>query len=671
MSQYLPEEEEAKIYLQRYILLRWIVVFSVTVLIIRLWYLQIIEGQELADFSMRNRVKETRIPAPRGLILDRDERVLVDNLPGFEVTITPQYASELEETAKYVGGILGIPSNAIVTKVKTGRKKNGPFRPVQIKDHLSRDELFRLMLKRFDHPGLEIRETIVRGYPLKENGAQLFGYVGEISKEQIPEYNAGRTLRERLQQGDVIGQTGIEKYLDDTIRGVDGASFMQVDARGREARSSTLRLLEAIERTQEAVPGQSVVLTIDRDVQEAAYKAMQGQPDKIGPRIGALVAIRPNGEVVAWANSPSYDPNEFSTGISPDIWKVLVNDPFQPLRNKVIQDHTPPGSTFKAIVALAALQEKLITPNTSYFCGGSLKFGRRAYHCWAEHGHGNVNLLEAIERSCDVFFYRVGMALGIDRIAKYAKALGLGDLTNIDTVGEVTGIIPTEEWKERRFGEAWQPGETLSNAIGQGFVLATPLQMAVAFSTIANEGGLYRPFLLKKILDQRSRETPLNNPHGPTLIRDLSTINPSQVVIDPENFRLVKEGLRRVSNGASGTARYWKIPGVEIAGKSGTVQLRSYAANEIFTKCDSRPLSHRHHGWFVGYAPAQNPVITVAMLAQHSCSGSSGAGPIVRDVIRAYIEKYHPEMIERKPSQKIIAPQPQPQLEPGLQGDED
>lgn len=641
MSQFLPEEEEAKLYQSKYPFLYWIIGFSFILISARLWYLQIIEGEELAIFSTKNRVKETKIPAPRGQLLDTQQRVLVENLPGFEVTITPQYATRLKETTLYVGKILNIPADKIIQKVKSSHKTNGPFRPVKIMDHLSREELFRLMLGRYDHPGLEIGETIVRSYSLQENGAQLFGYVGEISKKQLDDLNKKRAIKDRLKKGDLIGQSGLEKSLDPVIRGIDGASFMQVDARGREAKSRTLKMLEAIERTQEAISGHSVVLTIDKDIQEAAYRAFNEQKDHIGTRIGALVALKPNGEVLSWISAPSYNPNEISTGISNEIWTKLINAPFNPLRNKVVQDPISPGSTFKAVVALAGLQEKVITTSTTQYCPGSFKFGRRLYHCHLERGHGTISLMNAIEQSCNIFFYKVGLALGIDRIAKYAQALGLGSLTQVDVVDEKPGLIPTTEWKLNKFGEVWQLGENLSNAIGQGFVLATPIQLAMAYAAIGSEGELYRPFVVKKIEN-------LNNysKHGPLLVRDLSAPNDSGVIIDKENFRIVKEGLRRVSNGERGTARWYKIPGVEIAGKTGTGQIKSYSATEIYSNCESKVLNQRHHGWFVGFAPAQKPLIVVAMLAQHSCHGSTGAAPVVRDVIQAFIEKYHPEMIQ-------------------------
>lgn len=634
------EEEDAKAFAPRFRHIYVLIIVAGLTIFTRLWYLQIIMGTELRDFSEKNLIKETKIPAPRGLLLDREGRVLVDNLPGFEATISPQYATNLEETARVVGPILGMMPANIIALVKRSRTKNGPFRPVRIKENLSLEDVFRLKLLRLDHPGLNINETIKRHYPLRENGAQLFGYVAEISKEQISRFNQKYLGVFSFDQGDMIGKSGIEEVWERYIRGLDGISIVEVDARGRRAETESPRTLGF--KPQDEIPGNNLILTIDRDIQDAAYKAMN-RDDHIGNRIGSLVALKSNGEVLAWVNTPSYDPNSFSTGISPELWGKLVNDPFKPLRNKVIQDHYSPGSTFKPFVALAAVQEKIITPTTVINAPGSIRFGRRVYHDHQKGGHGNVVLAEAIERSSNVFFYKMGISLGIDKMALYAKLLGLGQLTGIGLSNEVPGLMPSREWKLKNLGEEWQPGENLSNAIGQGYVLTNALQMAMAYSAIGQEGLLYKPFVVKKIINQ---DNELIADFESELIRDASIPNRDGDAIDKSTFKAVKEGLWKVANGERGTARWWKIPGVEIAGKTGTVQMRSYSAEQIYDKCELRPFNQRHHGWFVGFAPADKPEITVAILAEHACHGSTGGAPIVRDVILAYMKKYHPQRIK-------------------------
>nr|HMN68796.1 penicillin-binding transpeptidase domain-containing protein [Bdellovibrionales bacterium] len=449
MSDFLQTpEEEAREYLPRYKILYATVVVCVLLIFARLWQLQILEGTELRQFSEKNRVKETTLAAPRGLFLDRENRVLVDNLPGFDTSISPQYAKKLDATSEAVSQVLGMTGRQISDIVRKTQRRDGPFRPVKIKDNVSLEEVFRLKLLRWDHPGLNINESILRFYNLAENGAQLFGYVGEISREQIPKFNEFYKGKFVFEQGDIIGKSGLEETWDTTIRGKVGVEFVEVDARGREAAPGENPNYYGFQ-PQPAIPGHNLVLTIDKDIQEATFKAMN-RKDELGPRIGGAVVMRSNGEILAWVNTPSFDPNKFATGIQPQIWAQLVNDPFRPLRNKVIQDHFSPGSTFKPVVALAALSEKVITPNSYVFAPASLKFGRRLYHDHSRSGYGNINVIQALEVSSNIFFYKMGIQLGIDRLAPYAKLLGMGQKTNINMTHEVSGLIPTSEWKVKK-----------------------------------------------------------------------------------------------------------------------------------------------------------------------------------------------------------------------------
>ena len=481
---------------------------------------------------------------------------------------------------------------------------------------------------------------IKRTYPFHENGAQVFGYVGEISERELPKLNEGKKISERFKQGDIIGKTGLEFKYDETLRGKDGLEFIQVDAFGRETRLNTKGLFSAFAAKKEAIPGKHLSLTIDADIQEAAYRAFN-----LNDKIGAAVALDPKtGEVLAWINAPSFDPNNFTTGISNKLWKQLINDPFKPLRNKVIQDHNPPGSTFKAITALAAIEKGVINAQTTHFCPGKIRLGRKTYHCHLRHGHGKVNLVQAIERSCNVFFYKVASQLGIDAIAKYARALGGGEKTGVDLNREISGLIPDSDWKLKQIREAWQPGETLSNAIGQGYILMTPLQLASIFSGIANEGIIYKPHLVKKVLNANDEVIQEINPE---VIHD-TTKKGTEKYISNKAFTWVKKGLFEVNNGDRGTAKWWKIPGVHIAGKTGTAQLFNLSTDQVYAKCEERPIKQRHHGWYVGFAPYEDPKIVVAVLAEHACHGSTGGAPVARDIIRAYMEKYYPEQVKTK-----------------------
>ncbi|MEI7973499.1 MAG: penicillin-binding transpeptidase domain-containing protein, partial [Bdellovibrio sp.] len=360
-------------------------------------------------------------------------------------------------------------------------------------------------------------------------------------------------------------------------------------------------------------------------------------------RIGGVVAMKSNGEILSWVSAPSFDPNEFSTRISPQIWNALVNDPYKPLRNKVVQDFFPPGSTFKALVGLAALQDGVIDPRTVIYCPGSIQFGRRTYHDHLKQGHGNVTVLDAMERSSNIFFYKMGIALGIDKMHAYISPFGIGSQTGIDVPQEQRGLMPSAEWKKERFGEEWQPGENLSNAIGQGFVAVTPLQLAVAYNAIGLEGKVVKPYVVKRIVDQNGQNLVENQPQ---VLRDLTQPQSTGVKFSVENFRVMKQGLRRVVQGERGTAKHVHIPGADIGGKTGTTQVMSFSADQIYAKCENRPMHQRHHGWFVAFAPVESPEITVVALAEHSCSGSRGAAPIVKEVMKAYFAKYHPEKIQ-------------------------
>lgn len=640
MSDYLPSDEiEAKDYQPRYRLLYSLLAVTIVVFAMRLWYLQIVNGRELRQFSEQNSIRETKIPAPRGIVYDRNGEVLVENLPGFEVTLSPQYVTNFDETAEALGNALNIPASAVMQAVQKSRRMNGPFRPVRIKENLSRDDIFNIEILKQDYSGVDIKETVLRAYPLKENGAQFFGYVGEISKRQLPLLNdkfAARGLR--FQQGDLIGTSGLEEVYDLDLRGRDGISVSQLDAHGREAYGDPMGLLGSMGGVTPASPGNNVILTIDKDVQEAAWRAFVE-----GNRIGGAIAMKSNGEILAWVSAPSFNPNEFSTGIAPDTWRRLVNDPDKPLRNKPIQDHNSPGSTMKPLIAMTALAENVITPNTVVACPGQIKFAGRPYHDTLRGGHGNLVVSQAIERSANVFFYKMGIALGIDKMFKYCDAFGIGRRTGVELAGERSGLMPSAEWKKNTIGEEWQPGENLSVAIGQGFVLTNPLQMAVAYNSIGTEGKVVKPFVVKRILTADNKMLKEFEPH---VMRDLGDPN-GEMYIKKEVFKAVKEGMRLVVNGERGTARGSKLNYIEIAGKTGTSQVMNFSADQIYSSCEARPKYQRHHGWFIGYAPADNPEIAVGVLAEHSCHGSSGAAPIAKAMIAAYVAKYHPDWLDR------------------------
>ena len=628
MRETLPRmEEELQEIIHRWKWVSWIIVGTGLILASRLWYLQIIHGEQLRKSSEINRLKETKIQAPRGLIFDRNNNILVDNLLDLELTITPQYINNLEEAAKDISTVIQIAPKHIIEKVKSGGKKYGPFRPVVIKKHLTLNQVVGLKLLQWDYTGVDIQTAIIRHYPLNTNGAHLFGYLSEIAKKQIPIFNKKHEPRFHFQAGDLIGKSGLEAAWEYELRGVDGFEFVEVDVHNRKPISNIAGLWSF--KPKQPVPGRNLILTIDKNLQEKVYSSFL-RKDKLGVRHGSAVVMKNNGEILAWISYPSYNPNIFSMGLSTTKWMKLAHDTTKPLINKLIQDHYAPGSVFKPIVALAALQEGIITKQTLIDSPKEIIFGRRTYHDYRKTGHGSINLFSAIERSANVFFYKLGIELGIDKIAKYARLFHLGQKTNIKMDGEVTGFIPDSQWKKKHLGEAWQPGENLVHAIGQGFILVTPLQMAVMYNAIATSGNIVQPFIVKKITD-------INNKEIQTFqAKIIKTINNKQIA--PEHFKTIRQALKMVVHGSEGTARWWKVKGIETAGKTGTSQVMSFSKESIHEKCQKRPLKQRHHGWFIAMAPAEKPEITVSVLTEHSCSGSSGSAPIAHDIINWYFK---------------------------------
>ena len=486
---------------------------------------------------------------------------------------------------------------------------------------------------RIENPGLKVEMQSKRNYTMGESGAQLFGYVGEVTKQQLEELRSDDI---NLRQGDIVGRRGIERYFDKELRGKDGFIPVKVDAFGRESKDiNTPEVISFLyeQYYKESTPGNSMFLTIDKKIQDAAYNAFNSRG-----RVGAAIVLEnQTGSILAWVSSPSFDPQMFWPRISTHAWQDLISQEFKPLRNKVIQDHYAPGSTFKTVVALAGLQENIITENTAYDCPGFYRFGRRLYHCWKQGGHGPIGVIDALAKSCNVFFYKLGNALGIDTIAEYAKKLGLGKKTGVTSANEEDGLMPDTKWKKQNKNEQWLPGETLSVSVGQGFVLATPMQVANTFSNIANNGYSFVPYFVDKVTRADGLVTKQLG-DKPEILTDVRLNSDSHIKISHSNFQIVKQGLWRSVNAPGGTSSRYSLKDIIFAGKTGTSQIVNLSSKELFDRCSDRPVHLRHHGWFAGFAPFENPKITVAILTQHSCSGSSGASPIARDIIKAYFE---------------------------------
>jgi penicillin-binding protein 2 len=621
---FLGQEQQVREYQDRFKYLNAIMLGAFGVLLLQLLNLQIFQGDSLRLASEENRIKRVKIPAPRGMIFDRTGKLLLDNHPAFDLEVIPQYLKEsknLEETVGLISRITKTP-DADIRKALQKAKNQPAYLPVKIKTDLSRDEVAELKSWQIAMPGVSVEMEIKRTNIYGDLASHMLGYIGEVNSSELPMLQ--KTASRRYKLGDSIGKFGLEQKMEDVLRGDDGEEWVEVDALGRRKLQKYRGRFIAENQGKQAVPGKNLTLTIDQDLQLAAAQAF-------GDKVGSVVAIDPNtGEILAMLSRPSFDPTEFSRGIPAELWKRLLENENKPLRDKTIMDHYSPGSVFKTITAIAGLQEKVIDENTKIRCTGSLRVGNRQYHCWKKEGHGDVDVVNALTKSCDVFFYRVAQKLkSVDDIAKWAFHLGLGKKTDINLPRETSGLIPTEAWKKKHFGQEWTAGETLSVAIGQGYVLTTALQLANTYASIANGGTFYRPFLIKRI------STVDGNP-----LQDFQPETLDQTRLDPKTYELILKGLWGVVNSPGGTAFAQRLPGMDFVGKTGTVQLFSVAANKIYQKCENMKFRQRHHGMFAGFAPVKNPKIAVAVVAEHACHGASGAAPIARAVIKTYLEKY-------------------------------
>jgi len=588
----------------RYIGAGLCIVFIFGVLFLRLVYLQMIHGEEYRRLSMTNCVRLKSIKSSRGLIYDRNHNLLVDNRPAFDLTIVLEDANPLKQTLERLAELTGDSDEDLMATIKKAGRA-AFYKPLVLKRDITRDLLAVIEAHQFDLPGIHIDIEPTRNYIHKKTAAHLIGYLGQINKEELA---SGKFPNVR--SGDSIGRYGVEKSFEADLQGKRGGHQVEVDVNGR-----VIKIL----KTVEPVSGKDLVLTLDLPLQQKA-ESLLGEND------GAVVALDPsNGDVLVMASSPSFDQNDFIGGISSKKWQVLRDDPGRPMNNKAIQAEYPPASTYKTITALAGLEEKVIDHNSTFFCPGFYKFGNRRYHCWNRYGHGNLNVVDAIAQSCDVFFYQTGEKVGVDALARYAHGSGLGRLTGIRLAHERPGLIPTSAWKKKRFKEPWQAGETLSISIGQGFNLVTPLQMAVFISAVGNNGTLYRPRIVRSVQDAKGQ-----------VIRQIEPDITGGLPASKKNLAIVRQGLLDVVHGNRGTARRIRLPGIQIAGKTGTAQVFSRKAGEKF---DNKKLRRtlQDHAWFVCYAPAQDPKIAIAVIIEHGEHGSSAAAPVAKELIHAYL----------------------------------
>ncbi len=585
-----------------------------TVLGARLAYLQVVEGSRYRMLSDKNRINLKMLAPSRGQIVDRYGVPLAVNEQNFRVLIIPEQTDDVEKSLRNLQKVVSLDEQDIKSVLKKV-KGNPSFLPLEVRDQLSWQEVAKIEVNLTDLPGISIDVGELRNYPLGHATAHLVGYVGLVSKSELTDDPVLKL------PGFRIGKTGIEKAHDKDLRGKAGTSEVEVNVAGREIREL---------KNNPSQSGKRVTLTIDAELQRFVQYRLDNEISA-----SAVVMDAHSGAVYAMASSPGFDPNIFTRRIPADKWEELISDPVFPLTNKAIAGQYPPGSTFKMVTALAALENNVISKHKTVYCSGRYKFGRDLFHCWNKHGHGRVDVVKAIAESCDTFFYEISTDVGIDNIAAMAHRLGLGQKTGLVLAEENPGLVPDKNWKLGHFGKTWQPGETIVASIGQGYLQTTPMQLAVMTARLVNGGFAVEPWLGAYIGDQQWKE-----PVWPSL------------GLGEANLEIVVRGMNNVVTGPTGTARGSAIPDKTMAmgGKTGTAQVKRISMQDRLegVKNEDLPWRFRHHALFVGYAPISSPRYVCSVVVEHGGSGSGTAAPVARDILW--------ETQKRSPASSAIRP---------------
>ncbi len=583
---------------RRSLLLGGVSTLVVGVLAGRLYQLQFLKADQYKLLAEGNRVKLLVVPPPRGLMTDRTGLPLADREQNFRLLLDPENRADARKTMDALQRILPLPEAKLKEARRQLRRRGGP--PQLLKEYLSWDELAKVEFHAPDLPGVRVDVGERRHYPMGEQASHVIGYVApvavsDLSEEDDPAYQLLK------QPGFKIGKGGLEKSLEAQLQGKAGARYVEVDVHGQHAREL---------KRQAAEPGHTLRLSLSAELQKFATERM-------GEESGAIVVLDVNdGDVLALVSNPAYDPNRFSGGIPADYWKELNQHERKPLLNKATHGIYPPGSTFKMMTGLAGLEAGVINAHTSFTCPGYWHLGNHQFKCWKEGGHGTVNIERALAVSCDTFFYNVGARLGAERLSNMAAKFGFGQPTSALLPGESGAVLPSPDWKVAKYKAPWQGGDTINIAIGQGYMLATPMQLAVMTARLANGGREISPrFVLSETVDAEAKKPPL-------------------LGIRPESLALVRSGMEMATNSPGGTAYASRIlePGMEMAGKTGTAQVHKILQRGV--NQNSLPWHLRHHAWFVAYAPVDKPRFALCVLVEHGGGGASAAAPAGRDVLK-------------------------------------
>jgi penicillin-binding protein 2 len=621
LSPIKDHRSERRLFIGRAILASVISVILLGVVIARLIQLQVFDHELFAEKSQGNRVRIEAVPPIRGLIFDRKGRVIAENLPAYQLELIPEQVDDIDDTLSRLAAINLIEQDDI-PRFTALSQSGQQFKPVTLKFRLTDEEIANFAIQRPRFPGVDFQPRLVRHYPYGALFSHAVGYVGALDTNDMQRLESARYAGTSH-----TGKTGVERSFENNLHGDAGFRHLIANARGRQIPADTSELLDSLPMDETPSPGSNVYLTLDLDLQQVAYDAMDG-------RRGAVVALDPrNGEILALVSTPSFDPNPFAVGMSTAQYGALQNNLDRPLFNRAVIGSYPPGSTIKPMLALAALETGATNLTRKNICIGyfQLEGDEHRYRDWKPEGHGPVDLHDAIAQSCDVYFYQLGVKLGIDNMHKYLTQFGLGSTTGIDLLGERPGLVPSRQWKRDNFrnrdDKRWYHGETVIASIGQGFMLATPLQLASVTATLALRGSRYKPHLVAAIEDPLSGEREMIEPESL-----------QRVAIDNEFYwDNVLEAMHDVMQGPRGTARAVGFgAGYEMAGKSGTAQVVSIAQDEEYNE-DEIAERLRDHALFISFAPFDNPRIAVAVIVENGSSGSGVAAPIAKAVIDEYL----------------------------------
>jgi penicillin-binding protein 2 len=602
------------------------------------WFVQGVQAEKYRGLSEANALREIEIPAKRGLIMDRTGKILADNQPAYTLQIDRVVMKPLAKADKqrrqkveqFLARIFELPVQEITARWDKESAKLPATQPFPIAEELTMSQVAKIQAQSIAFPEVNVLPVQRRNYPYGTMAAHVLGFIGEVGDKELTQNNA-------LEQGDLIGKRGVELMYDQYLRGKDGAEFWEYDADGR-------RLSEYAPARQHPVPGDNIYLTLDFELQRRAEQYFMENE-----MVGAAVALDPrNGEVLAMVSSPAFNPNVYSKRFTPEVWKTITSNPFKIELNRAIQGLYSPGSVFKMVMAIAGLSDGVVGPDTQFGCGGSGVFFGRRFRCWKKEGHGSVDVERALMVSCDIYFYQTGAKLGVDKIKEYANKLTFGEISHIDLDGERAGLVPSTKWRAEhpyRGDKKWYPAETISVAIGQGPLIVTPLQVANMTAAVANGGKVFQPHVVRYV-DRVQKDSSYKRFRVPSKVIH-------EVELAPEAVRAVRSGMWKVVNAPGGTGANARVEGLDVSGKTGSVQVIAYAGR---VKATALPFKFRDHAWFASFAPRDNPQMVVVVFVEHGGAGGADAAPLAKlmfesrfrgDVTGTRLDLSNPETLEQ------------------------